>query len=215
MGPHSPHVPVAFVRQSVAASGRAAFFALTPVLAAMIILFLGVIAMLQHSKARQITLLGVLIALQTVLGSMFSLQFLLTKISFGFIITAIMATLFSPWVTAGSSALANILGMLLFPKFTFSPGFVLTAFLVGLVFGYAFHNQTPRLSHILLSNLIVTMVLYLGLNSLWLHLMYQTPWLPLLSGRFVQELITFPVYSVLLFLLFKVSIVRSTLQKYA
>lgn len=126
-----------------------------------------------------------------------------------------MATLFSPWVTAGSSALANILGMLLFPKFTFFPGFVLTAFLVGLVFGYAFHNQTPRLSHILLSNLIVTMVLYLGLNSLWLHLMYQTPWLPLLSGRFVQELITFPVYSVLLFLLFKVSIVRSTLQKYA
>jgi hypothetical protein len=37
----------------------------------------------------------------------------------------------------------------------------------------------------------------------------------LLTGRLVQELITFPVYSVLLVLLFKVSIVRTTLQKYA
>lgn len=215
LGLHSPHVRVAFVRQSVAASGRAAFFALATGLVAMTIILLGVIVMQQQSKARQITLLGVLIALQTILGSMFSLQFLLTKISFSFIITAIMASLFSPWVTASSSALANILGMLLFPRFTFFPGFVLTAFLVGLVFGLAFHKQKLGWRNILIANLIVTMGLYLGLNSLWLHLMYQIPWLPLLTGRLVQELITFPVYSVLLVLLLKVSIVRTTLQKYA
>ncbi len=212
MGPHSPHEPVAFVRQSVAASDRAAFLCALVVTS---ILPLGVIAMLQHSKARQITLLGVLIALQTVLGSMFSLQFLLTKISFSFIITAIMATLFPPLITASSSALANILGMLLMPKATFFPGFVVTAFFVGLVFGYAFYHKTPRLPNILVANFIVTMGLYLGLNSLWLHLMYQTPWLPLLSGRLVQELITFPVYSILLVALFNVNVVRETLRKYA
>ncbi|MFD1317075.1 folate family ECF transporter S component [Loigolactobacillus zhaoyuanensis] len=171
--------------------------------------------MLQHSKARQITLLGILIALQTVLGSMFSIQLLLTKISFSFIVTAIMATLFRPLITAGSSALANILSLLLLPKATFFPGFVLTAFLTGLVFGYAFYHKPLRLRNILLASLIVTMVLNLGLNSLWLHLMYQTPWLPLLSGRLVQELITFPVYSVLLSLLFNVSVVRHTIQRYA
>ncbi|MFD0898475.1 folate family ECF transporter S component [Loigolactobacillus binensis] len=171
--------------------------------------------MLQHSKARQIALLGVLIALQTILGSMFSLQFLLTKISFSFLITAIMATLVPPLVTASSSALANVLGMLLMPKFTFFPGFVLTAFLTGLVFGYAFYHKTPRLRRILWASLIVTLVLNLGLNSLWLHLMYQTPWLPLLSGRLVQELITFPIYSSLLTVLFNINIVRTTLRKYA
>ncbi|WP_057873395.1 folate family ECF transporter S component [Loigolactobacillus rennini] len=171
--------------------------------------------MSQTSKARQITLLGILIALQTVLNSMFSLHFVLTKISFSFIATAIMASLFPPFITAFSTALSDLLGIFLVPTATFSPGFTLTAFLVGLVFGYTFYQKTPRLWQILLATLTVTMGLYLGLNSLWLHLMYQTPWLPLLSGRFIQELITFPVYTIVLSVLFNVKIVRETLQKYA
>ncbi|GBF01173.1 hypothetical protein LPPLD21_00677 [Lactiplantibacillus paraplantarum] len=74
---------------------------------------------------KRIPLLGALIAMQIILGSLLSIQLLLTKISFAFIIIALTARLFSPWVTAGSAALANLLGMLLFPKFTFFPWFSL------------------------------------------------------------------------------------------
>ncbi|WP_251898088.1 folate family ECF transporter S component [Lactiplantibacillus paraplantarum] len=150
-------------------------------------------------------LLGALIAMQIILGSLLSIQLLLTKISFAFIIIALTARLFSPWVTAGSAALANLLGMLLFPKFTFFPGFLLTAFLTGLIFGLAFHQQTS-LVRVLVANFIVAFILNLFLNSLWLHIMYLTPWSVLLTTRIIQEIVTYICYSIILIALFKIPI---------
>lgn len=159
------------------------------------------------------TLLGALIAMQIILGSLLSIQFLLTKISFAFIIIALTARLFSPLITAGSTTLANLLGMLLFPKFTFFPGFLLTAFLTGLVFGIAFHQQTSLL-RVLAANFIVTFILYLFLNSLWLHLMYLTPWRVLLTTRLIQEIVTFGCYSVILIALFKIPILTKLTMRF-
>ena len=127
-----------------------------------------------HASVKSITLLGVLTAMQIMLNSLLSIQFLTTKIAFAFVVVAITARLFSPLVTAGSTALAYFLGMVLFPKFAFFPGFILTAFLTGLVFGIAFLQRTA-LTRILLANFIVLFILNLFLNSLWLHIMYLTP----------------------------------------
>ncbi len=68
---------------------------------------------------RRIPLLGALIAMQLILGSLLSIQLLLTKISFAFIIIGLTARLFSPLVTAGSSAISSLLGMLLFQSSPF------------------------------------------------------------------------------------------------
>jgi len=151
--------------------------------------------------------------MQIILGSLLSIQFLTTKIAFAFIVVAITARLFSPLVTAGSTALAYFLGMLLFPKFTFFPGFILTAFLTGLVFGYAFQHQTS-LVRILIANFIVTFILNLFLNSLWLHIMYMTPWVALLTTRLIQEIVTFTCYSVFLVILFKVPVINQLTTRF-
>lgn len=154
---------------------------------------------------KRLPLLGMLVAMQVVLGSLLTIQLLLTKISFTFIIIALAARLFSPLVTAGSAALANLLGMLLFPKFTFFPGFILTAFLTGLVFGLAFQQQT-NLPRILTANFIVVFILNLFMNSLWLHIMYMTPWSVLLTTRLIQEIVTYVCYTAILIAVFKVPI---------
>ncbi|MDY1543428.1 folate family ECF transporter S component [Lactiplantibacillus pentosus] len=154
---------------------------------------------------KRLPLLGMLVAMQVVLGSLLTIQLLLTKISFTFIIIALTARLFSPLVTAGSAAFANLLGMLLFPKFTFFPGFILTAFLTGLVFGLAFQQQT-NLPRILTANFIVVFILNLFMNSLWLHIMYMTPWSVLLTTRLIQEIVTYVCYTVILIAVFKVPI---------
>ncbi|MBU7447521.1 MULTISPECIES: folate family ECF transporter S component [Lactiplantibacillus] len=154
---------------------------------------------------KRLPLLGMLVAMQVVLGSLLTIQLLLTKISFTFIIIALTARLFSPPVTAGSAAFANLLGMLLFPKFTFFPGFILTAFLTGLVFGLAFQQQT-NLPRILTANFIVVFILNLFMNSLWLHIMYMTPWSVLLTTRLIQEIVTYVCYTVILIAVFKVPI---------
>jgi len=160
-----------------------------------------------HASVKSITLLGVLTAMQIMLNSLLSIQFLTTKIAFAFVVVAITARLFSPLVTAGSTALAYFLGMVLFPKFAFFPGFILTAFLTGLVFGIAFQQRTS-LTRILLANFIVLFILNLFLNSLWLHIMYLTPWSALLTTRFIQEIVSYLVYTTVLVLLFKVPIIN-------
>jgi len=162
---------------------------------------------------RKITLLGILTAMQIILGSLLSVQFLTTKIAFAFIIIALTARLFSPLVTAGSTALAYFLGMLLFPKFTFFPGFILTAFLTGLTFGLAFQHRTS-LFRILLANLIVVFVLNLLLNSLWLHIMYMTPWSALFATRIIQEIVTYICYTLVLIVIFKVPVLNQLTTKF-
>jgi len=162
---------------------------------------------------RKITLLGILTAMQIILGSLLSVQFLTTKIAFAFIIVALTARLFSPLVTAGSTALAYFLGMLLFPKFTFFPGFILTAFLTGLTFGLAFQHRTS-LFRILLANLIVVFVLNLLLNSLWLHIMYMTPWSALFATRIIQEIVTYICYTLVLIVIFKVPVLNQLTTKF-
>jgi len=169
--------------------------------------------MTTSTPVKSLTTLGVLTAMQIILGSLLSIQFLTTKIAFAFIVVAITARLFSPLVTAGSTALAYFLGMLLFPKFTFFPGFILTAFLTGLVFGYAFQHQTS-LVRILIANFIVTFILNLFLNSLWLHIMYMTPWVALLTTRLIQEIVTFTCYSVFLVILFKVPVINQLTTRF-
>jgi len=162
---------------------------------------------------RKITLLGILTAMQIILGSLLSVQFLTTKIAFAFIIVALTARLFSPLVTAGSTALAYFLGMLLFPKFTFFPGFILTAFLTGLTFGLAFQHRTS-LFRILLANMIVVFVLNLLLNSLWLHIMYMTPWSALFATRIIQEIVTYICYTLVLIVIFKVPVLNQLTTKF-
>jgi len=169
--------------------------------------------MTTHASVKSITLLGVLTAMQIMLNSLLSVQFLTTKIAFAFVVVAITARLFSPLVTAGSTALAYFLGMVLFPKFTFFPGFILTAFLTGLVFGLAFYRQTS-LPRILLANFIVLFILNLFLNSLWLHLMYLTPWSALLTTRFIQEIVSYIIYTSVLIVLFKVPVINQLTTRF-
>ncbi|MCH4172144.1 MAG: folate family ECF transporter S component [Lactobacillus sp.] len=155
---------------------------------------------MKQFNLRRLTLMAVLMALQLVLGSMFSIQFLLTKISFGFIPMAICAYLFGPWVTANISGLSYLLGMLLFPKFAFFLGFAVTAWLSGFVFGYFLHRKL-NLWRITAATAIVTFILNLFLNSLWLHMMYTTSWPALFATRVPQEIVTLIIYVAVLWVL--------------
>ncbi|MGY3777065.1 folate family ECF transporter S component [Isobaculum melis] len=167
---------------------------------------------MNRSKVWLITFGSSIVAIQIILGSLLSVQFLLTKISFSFIAMALSARVFRPHITAGLAALAYTLGMILFPKFTFFPGFILTAFLAGLIFGYALYKKVTLL-RIMLANFLVTFGVYLFLNSLWLNMLYQTPWSFLLSTRFIQEVITFTVYTAILILLFKIPTINHLTEK--
>lgn len=146
--------------------------------------------------------MALLIALEIVLSRFLSLSAWNTKIGFAFLPVAAAALLLG-WLEAGLvAALADLLGALLFPVGAYFPGFTLTAFLMGAVYGLCLHDRQsiPRL---LLAVALHQLVLSLGLNTLWISVLYGSPYLPLLVSRLPQCAILSAVQLALLPLLFR------------
>lgn len=165
------------------------------------------------SKVRELALLGLLTALQVIIGNMLSIQLYTHKIVFTFIIVALTARMFTPWATAISSALAGFLGMILFPKFGFFPGFFLTYFCVGLVFGFCLQNKVT-FWRIVVACLLTFFGFYYLMNSAWLHMMYGISYKVLLTTRLPQEIVMFILAVLTLSIMFKVPVVQRLINRY-
>ena len=143
-------------------------------------------------NTKMISILGLLLALEIILSRFLSLSAWNIKIGFSFIPVAVAATLFGPFSAGIVAALGDFLGAVLFPIGPYFPGFTLTAFLTGLTFGYfLYKRQTPV--RILIAVLINQLVLGLLVNTLWISILYGSPFMPLLETRLVQCAILGPV----------------------
>ena len=151
---------------------------------------------------RTIVYLGVLTALEIVLSRFLSLNAWNLKIGFSFVPVALAGMLFGPLAGGIVGALGDFLGAVLFPIGPYFPGFTLTAFLTGVVFGLFLRKKRTALS-VLGSVAVNQLLLSLLLNTLWISVLYGSPYVPLLTTRVVQCAILAPVQFVVLLLLGK------------
>ena len=84
------------------------------------------------------------------------------------------------------AALGDFLGAILFPTAPYFPGFTLTAFLTGLTFGLLLYKR-DSLRNTVLAVAIVQFALGLLLNTLWISILYRSPFAPLLATRVLQS----------------------------
>lgn len=160
---------------------------------------------------RTMVTLAILVAMEIVLSRFLSINAWNIKIGFNFVPVVIAAMLYGPIGGAVVAALGDLLGALLFPIGAFFPGFTLTACLTGLVFGFFLHkSQTlPRIGGAVLIN---QGILSLCLNTLWISILYGSPYGPLFITRIVQTLILIAVQGVTIYAIAKVMPrLRSTL----
>lgn len=134
---------------------------------------------------RQLATLGVLTAVEIVLNRFLSINAWNIKIGFSFVPIVIAAILYGPLQAAVVAALGDFVGAILFPIGAYFPGFTLTAFLTGLVFGFFLHREQTLL-RALCAVLLVQFVLGLLLNTYWISVLYGSPFVPLLATRVVQ-----------------------------
>lgn len=152
---------------------------------------------MKKMNARMIAYLGVLVAAEIVLSRFLSINAWNIKIGFNFVPIVIAAMLFGPLPAAAVAAMGDFLGAVLFPIGPYFPGFTLTAFCTGLVFGLFLHEKrTP--GRILAAVAINQLVFSLLLNSLWISILYGSPFLPLLSTRIIQCAVLAPVQFVMI-----------------
>ncbi len=148
-------------------------------------------------NTRMIVYLGVLVALEIVLNRFLSINAWNIKIGFAFVPVAVAAILFGPIPAAIVAALGDFLGAILFPIGPYFPGFTLTAALMGVVKGLLLHKE-QTLPRIGIAVAIDQLILSFLLNSLWISILYGSPFVPLLGTRIIQCAILVPVQFVVI-----------------
>ena len=154
-------------------------------------------------NTRTLVSLAALVAMEIVLSRFLSISAWNTKIGFSFVPVVVAAMLYGPVAGGIVGALGDFIGAILFPIGAYFPGFTLTAFLMGVVFGFFLHRE-QTIPRILAAVAVNQCVLSLCLNTLWISILYGSPYGPLFLTRIVQTVILFAVQTVTIIAIAKV-----------
>ncbi|SDQ39133.1 folate family ECF transporter S component [Carnobacterium viridans] len=149
--------------------------------------------------ARSISKIGLLMALEIVLTQFISIETPIVRIGFGFLPIAIIGMLYGPWIAGMASAITDIVGTILFGGGVFFPGFILSAFIGGMIYGLILYKKPKSLKRIIIAILLVTVFVNLGMNTIWLTIMLDKAILVIFPTRLVQNLVLAPVNILLLY----------------
>jgi ECF transporter S component (folate family) len=166
-------------------------------------------------KVKKVVLAGLLLAVLIVFQRYISVETQFLRISFAYVPLILAGTLLGPVWGALIGAAGDLLGMLLMPKASFFAGFTLNALLTGMVYGFFLYSrpggqQTPPpksgflginppgtnksyLIRLIISVLIVHLFINLGLNTLWLSIMYKRAFIALVAARMAAGFIQIPI----------------------
>lgn len=151
---------------------------------------------------KRIAYLSVLVAIEIVLSRFLSISAWNIKIGFTFLPTVLAAVLFGPVDAAVVAALSDFIGAILFPTGAYFPGFTVTAFLSGLSFGLCLKNN-QSISRIIIA-VMLNEILSLFLNTLWISVLYGSPYIPTMITRLTQVAVTAPVQFLFTLLIVKI-----------
>jgi len=158
---------------------------------------------LSYSTAKPLVSTGIFIALVIIFTHIFAIQTPFVRISFGFLPIALFAALFGPLRAALMAAAADLFGCLIFSPGLFFPGFTCSAALSGLVYGYFFYKKEITIKRSVMACGLVFLAIDLGLNTLWLVLLYQKAASAFFLSRLLKSALLFPAHVSLIFMLSK------------
>lgn len=153
------------------------------------------------SKTKKFVYLGLLIALNVVLTRFFSINTPIIQIGFGFLAVAFAAQLFGPLTAGIMAAAADILGSVLFPSSgAYFPGFTLSAFVGGVIYGLFIYNKKINMLNIFLAVVLINVFVNMGLNTIWLTMLTGKGFMAIIVPRVIKDLIMIPIQTVLVYM---------------
>ena len=145
---------------------------------------------------------GILIAIEIVLANYLQIHTWDMKIGFGFVPVVAAAILYGPLAAGLVGAIGDIISAFLFPVGQYFPGFTVTAFLTGAIFGLFLHKRESILS-VVFSVLITQAVISQFVNTFFISVLYGNPYWPLFVTRLVQTGVMSAVQIVFVLLMVK------------
>lgn len=147
--------------------------------------------------------MGLLICLEVVLTRFLSIQTPIVRIGFGFLPIAAAGILFGPALAGITGAIADILGMIIFPKGAYFPGFTVSAFVSGAIYGLALYKKPISFFRSLLAVGAIIVFVDLFMNTYWLTIITGKAAKVILAPRLMKSLIMLPIQTTFIFTLWK------------
>lgn len=144
------------------------------------------------SKTKKLILASLLIAMEVVFTRFLAIETPIIRIGFGFIPMAMVGILFGSKAAGLAYAASDVLGMLIFPKGAYFPGFTFSALISGALYGIFLYRKDSYL-RIILCVIIIGIGVDLGLNTLWLSMILGKGYLALLMPRIIKTALMMPV----------------------
>lgn len=121
------------------------------------------------------------------------------RVSFTFLPIAWAAMLFGPFAGGMTGALGDILSWEINPTGPYVPGFTISGFITGIIYGLFFYNREIIWKRAILAATTMVLVVEVGLNSVWVHILNGNPYYVLIPERLAKALVTIPLNSVILY----------------
>ena len=127
------------------------------------------------SRVKKILLLSFFLATYMILKRLLSVKILIVSLSFSFVPFILCAIMLGRKHTILLGALGDILGMILFPRGAFFPGYTISSMLTGYIYGTVLYQQhkivadRKFLIRLIISVTIVGVFINFGLNTVWLY----------------------------------------------
>ena len=169
-----------------------------------------------RKRTLDITVMAMVLAIRLVMEMLPTIKVgLYVQIGFGFIGAAIAGVLLGPWRAAFVGILVDILGNFFRGETgQFFLGYTLTALVGGLIYGYFLYKRPLRWEQILMAVVLVTIICNLGLNSIWVYMMTGEAFAVFMSMRILKNMITLPLNTVILTVLFSNKTMKTLIEKY-
>lgn len=136
-----------------------------------------------------LVMLGIVIAMKIILGR-FSFGPAIVKVGLGFIGSVMLGYLFGPIWGAVGGCISDLVSSALFGnQGGFFIGFTLTAMAGPFIYGLFFYQKPVKIWRIIVATLLVTLIVNIGMNTLWVHFLYGMNLKAALIQRAPKELI--------------------------
>ncbi|NRO82523.1 Folate transporter FolT [Lactobacillus helveticus] len=142
-----------------------------------------------QTDLQQMVFLGMVVAMKIILGQI-SFGSSIVKIGLGFVGSVLLGYLFGPFWGAIGGGISDLIASAIFGnQGGFFIGFTLTAMAGPLIYALFLYNKPVKIWRIIASTILVTIIVNIGMNTLWLHIMYGLNFNALLVQRLPKEMI--------------------------
>ncbi len=125
------------------------------------------------------------------------------KIGISGIPNQIVAYLFGPAIGGIFGGVLDIVKFIVKPDGAFFPGFTISAILGGVIYGRLLYKKPVSFLRIFLTMLLIKVVVNIGLNTLWLMMLYGYGLFAILPARIISNAVMLPIDSTICFIILK------------